>query len=238
MIACDCPVCTSDDPRDRRTRPCVLVQSAGGSVVIDTPPEFRLQCLANRVTRCDAVLYTHHHVDHVAGLDDLRRFNWIQNAVLPSFGPAATLSRLQAMFPYVFAESDLGFAIPRLNFTAVSGPFDLLGERWTPIPLWHGTMPVFGYRVGGFAYCTDVSRIPDESWPLLEGLELLVLDALRLRPHPTHFNLEQAIEAARRIGAARTCFTHIAHELGHRRTNAILPTSMELAYDGMELSCS
>lgn len=233
MIACDCPVCTSADPRDRRTRPSVLIEAAGRSILIDTSPELRLQCLASNVRRCDAVLFTHHHIDHVAGLDDLRRFNWLQRGAIPCYGSADTLEHLRRMFPYaVSGQNEQQFAVPQLQFHAISGPFTLFDLRILPIKLLHGTLPVLGFRMGNFAYCTDVSTIPVESWPLLSGLGLLVLDALRIRPHPTHFNLEQAVNAARKIGAKQTLFTHIAHELSHASTNAGLPGDMQLGFDG------
>ncbi len=232
MIACDCAVCTSSDPRDRRTRPSVTIRYGKTTLLVDTAPELRLQCLANDVRRVDAVLFTHHHVDHVTGLDDIRRFNWVQDAAIPCYGQEATLQRLRAMFEYVFDEDpDYPSAKPRLTLHRIDGPIEIGGRRVTPIPLLHGELPVLGFRVGDFAYCTDVSRIPAESWLLLERLDVLILDALRKRPHPTHFNLDQAVDHARRIAARRTFFTHIAHELAHEATNRELPAGMALAYD-------
>lgn len=237
MIACDCAVCRSNDPRDRRSRPGLSVEYDGRAILVDTGPELRLQCLACDVRRCDAVLFTHHHVDHLAGLDDLRRFNWTQKSAIPCYGQAATLNRLREMFRYAF-EEEPGYPShkPQLELREIEGPLDLFGRTIVPVPLLHGSMPVLGYRIGSFAYCTDVSTIPEESWRLLERLEVLILDALRRRPHPTHFNLEQAVEAAKRIGARQTFFTHIAHELGHAETNAQLPNGMALAYDGLTLA--
>ena len=233
MIGCDCPVCTSDDPRDRRTRVSIVVQWGGFSALVDTAPELRLQCLANDVRRVDAILYTHQHADHVTGLDDLRRFNALQRQALTCYCNAHTARVLHRMFPYAF-EHDPGYpsAKPELRLCEVSGAFGLAGMTITPVPLLHGKLPIFGYRFGRFAYCTDCSHIPEESLALLGGLDVLVLDALRLRPHPPHFNLGQAVEAARRIGARRTFFTHIAHELGHAAINAELPEGMSLAFDG------
>lgn len=237
MIACGCAVCTSADPRDQRTRPSILIRRGDAHLLVDTSPELRLQCLANDVRRVDAVLFTHHHIDHLAGLDDIRRFNWLQQAELPCFGQPATLERLRAMFAYVFEdEPDYPSAKPRLTLHTIDGPFEAAGVQVTPIPLLHGKLPVLGFRVGAFAYCTDVSEIPASSWPLLEGLDVLILDALRHRPHPTHFNLEQAVDHARRIGARQTFFTHIAHELGHEETNRSLPAGLALAYDGQVIS--
>lgn len=236
MIGCDCAVCTSVDPRDKRTRPSVYLRWNDGGVLIDTSPELRLQALACDVRRCDAVLYTHHHIDHIAGLDDLRRFNWIQKSKLPCYGSAETLARLRQMFAYVFDhDPEYQSHKPQIELSRIDGPLELLGRTVTPIPLLHGRMPVLGFRIGRFAYCTDVSEIPATSRPLLEGLDVLILDALRKRPHPTHFTLEQAVAAADRIGACRTFFTHIAHELGHAETNAELPAGMALAYDGLTI---
>lgn len=234
MIACDCPVCTSADPRDRRTRPSAIFSFADCNVLIDTSPELRLQCLACGVRGVDAILFTHAHADHVTGLDDVRRFNWLQGRRLPVLASAATLERVTKMFEYAFVD-DLEYpsAKPQLEPCVIDGPFELGGRAVTPIQYWHGRDAVLGFRIGAIAYCPDVNRIPDESRALLRDLDVLVLDALRRRPHPTHFNLEQAIEEARRIGARRTYFTHIAHELGHAETSAGLPAGMQLAYDGL-----
>lgn len=234
MIACDCAVCTSKDPRDSRTRCSTVFSFEDGAVLIDTSPELRLQCIANGVSRVDAVFYTHHHADHVTGLDDLRRFNWLQKAALPLYANARTLARLRTMFDYAF-EYDPAYpsAKPELIPHELSGPVRVGEREVIPIPYMHGPLPVLGFRVGAIAYCPDCSQIPDESRELLRDLDVLVLDALRRRPHPTHFTLEQAVDEARRIGAARTYFTHIAHELSHAETNAELPRGMQLAYDGL-----
>lgn len=233
MIGCDCAVCRSDDPRDKRTRTSIVVQWGGRNVLIDTSPELRLQCVASNITRVDAVLYTHSHADHLAGLDDLRRFNALQKSPLTCYGSTKTLEQLGEMFSYAFIQDpDYPSAKPDLHMHAIHGTFELFGQVVTPIPLLHGALSIYGYRFGRFAYCTDVSVIPDGSWPLLEGLEVLVLDALRRRPHPTHMNLEQAVATATKIGARMTYFTHIAHELSHARVNAELPEGMALAYDG------
>jgi phosphoribosyl 1,2-cyclic phosphate phosphodiesterase len=234
MIGCDCPVCTSPDPRDKRTRSSILIETNGHNFLVDTTPELRVQCLANHVRRVDAVLYTHAHADHVTGMDDLRRFNHLQGAAITCYGDEHTLGIIRRMFPYAFEHNpDYPSAKPRLELNVLDGPLELFGTRIIPIPLFHGTLPVLGFRVGDFAYCTDVSRIPDESMELLRGLKVLVLDALRHRPHPTHFNLEQAVVAAGQIAAEQTYFTHIAHELGHTATNAVLPARVSMAYDGL-----
>jgi len=234
MIACDCRVCTSSDPRDKRTRPSILIEYAGKSVLIDTTPELRLQCIANNVRRVDAVLFTHVHADHVTGLDDLRRFNDILRAPLPVYGNKDTLDRLQQMFAYAFTHSPHYLsAKPALHPIPIDSPFDLFGRRVIPIELPHGPTCVLGYRIGRLAYCTDCSDIPPAAQDLLKDLDVLVLDALRIRPHPTHLTLAQAIDWAGRIGAKRTLFTHIAHEILHAEIQPTLPAGIELAYDGM-----
>lgn len=233
MIGCDCEVCTSTDPHDKRTRTSIVVQVRDRSILVDTAPEFRMQCLACDIRRVDAIFYTHQHADHVTGLDDLRRFNAMQRASLGCYANAHTLQVLQRMFPYAFThDPSYPSAKPELNMVEVDGEFEVFGVPVVPIPLMHGKLPVLGYRIGRFAYCTDCSEIPDTSMALLQGLDVLILDALRIRPHPTHFNLEQAVEVARRVGARQTYFTHIAHELRHAQTNACLPQGMALGYDG------
>ena len=235
---CDCEVCRSDDPRDRRLRPSALLAWDGASVLIDTSSDLRQQALAQRIERIDAVLYTHAHADHLLGLDDLRVYNWRQRRPVPIFGSSRTLEALSRTFWYVFREADDGHTRPAVERRPVDGPFDLLGRRVVPVPVMHGRLPILGYRIGRFAYLTDVSRIPDSSYPLLEGLEALVLSALRRRPHPAHLNVEGALREAARIGADRTLLTHLSHEIRHRETSAELPAGIELAYDGLTLDVS
>ena len=233
VIGCDCAVCRSSDPRNRRTRAGILLELERGTIVIDTSPDFREQALRVDLRRVDAVLYTHQHADHVFGLDDLRIFNFLQRSSIPCFGPAATMERLRQIFAYVFDDSPEGGGKPKLDFRAVREPFALLGETVTPVPVMHGEMEVFGYRLGRFACVTDVSHIPESSYALLEGLDLLVLSALRFRAHPTHFSFDEAVEAARRIGAKRTLFTHIAHDVDHARGEAGLPPGIGIGHDGL-----
>jgi len=234
MIGCDCAVCTSDDPRDRRTRTSALFSFDAHHLLIDTGPELRLQCLACNVTRVDAVCYTHHHADHVVGLDDLRRFNWLQKSALPAYANRKTLDHLRQVFSYAFVDDpSYPSAKPEIICREITGPFELFGTTIIPVPYMHGPLPVLGFRVGRIAYCPDCSLIPDDSRPLLRDLDVLVLDALRRRPHPTHFTIDQAVAEAQRIGANRTYFTHIAHELKHAETEAELPPRMFLAYDGL-----
>lgn len=237
MIGCDCPVCTSNHPRDRRTRTSCHVRLGDTHLLIDTAPELRLQCVANGINRVDAVLFTHHHADHVAGLDDLRRFNWLSKREVPCYGTERTLNGLRRMFSYAFEpQGDSPHSRPQLSLVTIeAAPFDIGGERIIPLPLWHGQMPVLGFRFGRFAYCTDCHLIPEESLVLLRDLEVLVLGALRHAPHPAHYTLAEAVEMARRIGATRTYFTHTTHQLGYVETNASLPEGMELAYDGLRI---
>jgi len=238
MIGCECAVCTSDDPRDKRTRPSIYVRFRAARILVDTSPELRMQCLANGIREVDAVLFTHHHADHVAGLDDLRRFNWIMKRAVPCYGTERTLTAIRRMFAYAFEPAaDSPHSRPQLDLHTIDhAPFEVRGERIVPIPLLHGPMPVLGFRFGRFAYCTDCSAIPAESMALLCDLDVLILDALRPTPHPTHLSVDQAVDLARRIGATRTYFTHMAHQLRHVETNGSLPSGFELAYDGLRIS--
>lgn len=234
MIGCHCEVCSSPDPRDKRSRPSVVISYNGVNVLVDATPELRLQCVANGIDMIEAVVFTHAHADHIMGLDDVRRFNAIKGGPIDVWADERTHKSLERCFGYAFREPEPALKVfrPHLIRKMIAGAFDVAGVRWTPVPLFHGDMPVLGFRIGALAYCTDVSRIPEESFALLEGLDVLVLDALQYKRHTTHFSVEEAIEAATRIGAKQTLFTHIAHALGHQATNKALPRGMRLAYDG------
>lgn len=236
VIGCGCRVCRSRDPRDRRFRASVLVETAGRRLLIDAGPELRLQALAAGLDRADALLLTHAHADHTAGLDDVRIFSERSGRAFPVFGPASALAEVRRRFGYAFRRTQLGGGKPHLDLRTVSRPFRAAGVRVTPVPAWHGRLRVLGYRLGGFAYLTDVSAIPEASYRLLRGLEVLVLDALREEPHPTHFHLDRALDEAARIGARRTFFTHLCHRLGHARTESGLPRGVRVAYDGLRLT--
>jgi len=236
MIGCHCEVCTSADPRDKRTRPSVVISYGGTNVLVDAAPELRLQCLATGTERIEAIVFTHAHADHIMGLDDVRRFNTILRRPLEVWADQVTHQVLGKCFEYAFAEGQTyGVYRPELTKRMIDGPFSIRGVQWMPIPLFHGPMPILGFRVENVAYCTDVSRIPDESFALLIGLDVLVIDGLQFHPHPTHFSIEQALQAARRIGAPRTYLTHIAHSVSHEKTSKTLPSGVELAYDGLRV---
>ncbi|HSZ54897.1 MAG TPA: MBL fold metallo-hydrolase [Tepidisphaeraceae bacterium] len=234
MIGCKCDVCTSTDPRDKRMRPSVVISYGQTHVLVDTTPELRLQCIANGVDRIDAVVFTHAHADHIMGLDDVRRFNYAKGGPLDLWADEKAFATIQHCFSYAFKplNPEIDVFRPQLVHRKIEGPFEIGGVRWTPVRLMHGKLEVKGFRVGNLAYCTDVNLIPDESFELLRGLDVLVLDALQYKKHVTHFSVEQAIDAARRIGAKQTLFTHIAHSLPHELTNRSLPDGMRLAYDG------
>ena len=242
MIGCDCPVCTSNDPNDRRTRASVVISYEGKSVLVDTTPELRLQCVANGVKMIEAVVYTHAHADHIMGLDDVRRFNALRGDHLEAWADDATFASLQQCFGYAFRTPDPAARVFRPHLVRrriePTQPFDIAGRRWTPIPLLHASMPVLGFRVGNLAYCTDVSEIPESSFGLLEGLDVLILDALQYRPHVSHFTIDQAIAAAKRLGAKQTYFTHIAHGVSHATASEQLPDGIKLAYDGLRVHAS
>ena len=240
VIACECATCRSDDPRDKRWRPSIYLElDDGGLVLVDASPDLRAQALRFSLRRVDAILLTHGHADHVLGLDDVRIYNFRQRAAIPCYGSARTLDQVRQMFAYVFdPTTPRGGGLPQLALSTVVGPFSLGRATIVPVPLMHGTLPVLGFRIGSFAYLTDCNDIPAGSWPLLEGLDVLVLDALRHKPHRTHFTVDEAISAAERIGARRTFFTHMTHDLPHAETCDTLPEGMALAYDGLELDVS
>ena len=235
MIACQCPVCTSSDPHDKRTRPSVLLEYDGRAVVIDTAPDFREQALREGMVRLDAVVFTHTHADHVLGLDDVRVFYFRQRQPIPIYADPSSMGSIKRIFQYIFDQTYPYGGIAKLDPHLIEGPFELFGQSWTPLPVLHGNLPVLGFRLGRMAYVTDFSAIPDSTIPLLEGLDVLILDALRHTPHPTHSNLQQSLEWVERLKPARAFFTHIAHELAHEETNAALPPHVRLAYDGLKL---
>jgi phosphoribosyl 1,2-cyclic phosphate phosphodiesterase len=216
-----------------------VVGTAVRHILVDTSSDLRAQALMFGVRRLDAILFTHSHADHMLGLDEVRRFNKLQREAIPCYADARTITDLRRTFSYIFdADTPKGGGIPKITLNQIGGPFSLGPIEVVPVPIMHGSRPILGYRIGSFAYLTDCSAIPDSSWPLLAGVRTLVLDALRERPHSTHFSVPEAVAAAVRIGADRTYFTHISHDLSHADTCARLPGGIELAYDGLVLEIS
>ncbi len=260
VIGCDCRVCTSDDSRDCRTRPsvCFRLTDPDGQerlVLIDASPDLRQQALRHTLKRCDTILFTHDHVDHMFGLDEVRLFNVFMRSPIEVYAEAATMESLHRVYRHIFRRDEnvnTSFVASLIgNVLDPARPLDLHGFRFAPLRFLHGRLPILGYRVEKLdedgniasvqpgplplAYCTDVSAIPDETWPRLEGLETLILDMLRPREHPTHLSVDQATDAARRIGARRTWFIHMTHDILHAEVDAQLPEGMALTYDGLTL---
>jgi phosphoribosyl 1,2-cyclic phosphate phosphodiesterase len=245
-LGCDCVVCTSADPRDRRLRPSVLLRwrehtEIGGrerAVVIDTGPDFREQALRTSLTRVDAVFYTHSHADHILGMDDLRPLSFTvfrEGGPIPLYASPETTAVLERIYDYTFSPHSTYPTRARVQLHPLAERTAVHGVEFLRVPVLHGEMEIAGFRFGRAAYLTDVSAIPESSFALLEGLDHLVLSALRHKPHPSHATVAQAVAWARRIGARQTWLTHIAHELGHEPTNRTLPEGIQLSYDGLSL---
>lgn len=234
VIGCACRVCRSANPKNSRTRAGAVIRAAdGASILIDTATEFRLQAVREGIRRVDAVFYTHAHADHLHGLDDLRPLG--RSGPIPLYGSEATMKEVRSRFSYIFARTQEGGGKPQVSLHTLdpavpkrSGPFTVI-----PVPVLHGDLPVFGYRLGDFAYLTDCSRIPERSYPLLGGVRFLVIDALRPRPHPTHFCFDEALREIRRIAPERAWFTHLCHDSDHDELAASLPAGVEPAWDGL-----
>jgi phosphoribosyl 1,2-cyclic phosphate phosphodiesterase len=238
QIGCECAVCRSTDPRDKRNRSAALVEAGGSRILIDTPPELRLQLIAGGITQVDAVVYTHAHADHTAGIDDLRMFSVRQRRALPLYGPPETLERLRTSYGYIFDDAVRpyeGTSKPSLELRAIEPglPVEVAGVPLLPLAFQHGHVRVYGYRVGALAYITDVKAIPEAERGQLRGLDVLVLNALWWRPHPTHLSIAEAVETAQALGARRTFLTHLTHETGHAELAGQLPDRIFPAYDGL-----
>jgi phosphoribosyl 1,2-cyclic phosphate phosphodiesterase len=234
-LACRCAVCRSSDPHDQRTRPSLLLEYDGRVVVIDTSPDFRQQALRQNLQRLDAVVFTHDHADHIMGLDDVRVFYFRQQVPIPIYADERTMTSIRRVYKYIFDQDYPYGGLAKLDPHLIEGPFELWGANLIPLQVFHGELPVLGFRFGRAAYVTDFSSIPDSTVALLEGLDVLILDALRHKPHPSHSTVEQSLAWVNRLKPERAFFTHIAHELGHESTNATLPPQVRLAYDGLSL---
>lgn len=235
-IGCNCNTCTSNNPRNTRTRCSAAIALDSGEVIlIDTSPDLRQQALRENLMRVDAVLYTHTHADHLHGIDDLRSFCQLGKKQIPLYGKAEHMEVIASRFGYTLRDAGEQWDLPVLGTNRVDGPFDLFGTEVIPIPLKHGRAIIYGYRIGALAYLTDVSEIPPASLELLNGLEVLLLDCLRYKPHHTHINMEQSLAYASRIGARQTYLIHMTHELEYEEVNAILPEGVHMGYDGLRL---
>jgi phosphoribosyl 1,2-cyclic phosphate phosphodiesterase len=238
MLGCSCDVCRSTDPRDNRTRCSALISYRGQQIVIDTTTDFRQQALRENLGQVDAVLYTHAHADHVHGIDDLRAFNMASGIAIPIYGLPSTMDLIRRNFRYIFGGEVASKFRPRLVPWDLGGDFGLFGLPVEPLLLQHGPGSSCGYRIGSFAYVTDCNGISESIMARLQQLELLVIDGLRFRSHPTHFSVGEAIAVSARLGARRTVLTHICHEVEHRRDTVRLPDGVEFAYDGQRFTLS
>jgi phosphoribosyl 1,2-cyclic phosphate phosphodiesterase len=236
VVGCRCRICTSEHPKNKRLRQSVKIECDGKYFLIDTTPDLRLQLLRDPMPRLDFVLFTHSHSDHLMGLDDIRPFNFRQREAIHAFANAMTAKAIRRAFSYIWNESQIGGGKPQLELHEVDGPFTHEGVEVTPIPVTHGDWTILGFRVGNFAYITDTNGIPSASLRLLEGVEILALDGLRPSPpHPTHFTIDEAISAAREVGARTTYLIHLTHDIDHDSFEATLPDGFRLAYDGLRL---
>jgi phosphoribosyl 1,2-cyclic phosphate phosphodiesterase len=242
MVGCGCAVCTSSHPKNQRTRCALALGLPEGNLLIDTTPDLRQQLLREQIGVIHAVVLTHDHADHIMGFDDVRVFYFYLGHPLSVYSEDFVEDRIRRSFDYAFTLEAANYAggVPQVVFRRIEPgvPFNVLGSHVVPLRLNHGRFRVLGFRFGNVAYCTDTNQIPPESLEFLRGLDVLILDALRPRPHVSHYSLQEAIKMAERIGAKRTLFTHMGHELEHEATNAQLPPGMELAYDGLRLPLS
>lgn len=238
VIGCKCGVCNSPDIRNRRTRSSILIEVNEKHILVDAATELRLQAVREGIEHVDAILITHAHADHVFGLDDVRRFNELQGCVISCYGSKETMGEMQRVFGYVFRETQRGGGKPQIELHAISEPFPLLGKEVVPVPVMHGAVEVYGYRIEDLAYITDCSYISPESMEKLGSLEVLILDALRFRPHPTHFSVSEALEVVEKLKPQTTYFTHICHDLDYETVQAKLPEGVFLAYDGLRIELS
>jgi phosphoribosyl 1,2-cyclic phosphate phosphodiesterase len=237
VIGCDCDVCHSIDPRDRRSRTSAVVHVNDHAILIDTATELRSQAIANNIRGVDAVLMTHAHADHTGGFDDLRRFNELQQRHLPVYADHGTAAVLRERFAYTFVDAFPFYGgKPDLILHEIDGPFELFGQEIVPVPVFHGRLPITGYRIGDLAYITDAKEIPETSLGLLQDLDVLVLNGLRERSHPTHLSFSEAVEIAEAVCPRRAFLVHLSHETSHSHAESLLPTGIEVAWDGLRVA--
>ncbi|MFW6409878.1 MAG: MBL fold metallo-hydrolase [Halanaerobiales bacterium] len=232
---CNCLTCSSDSPKNKRFRSSLYLRFNNTGILIDTPPELRQQLLRYNILEVNHILLTHAHADHIMGFDDIRILNHLQDGPIPVYGNKETTKAIKRIFPYIFEKMNEGGGIPKINLTTLKNSVLLDGVKFTVLPVKHGSQNVLGFRCGKFAYITDCSFIPESTYKLLEGTELLILGALRHKEHSTHMNIREARRAATRIGARKVYFTHLAHDLEYYRDNKNLPDHINLAYDGLKL---
>jgi len=235
IIGCHCPVCTSDNSKNKRTRCSLFIETNGKNILIDSSTDLRCQSLKRGITRLDAVLYTHSHADHTHGIDDLRTFNFVNNMVIPCYANRQTITNLKNNFGYIFDGVHSAGGKPKLDLKVVENEFYFEGIKIVPIEINHGRWIILGYRIGNVAYLTDCSGVPFESLEKLMDLDLLIISALRYREHPAHFNVDQAVEIARKINPKHAVFTHMGHEIDYDTLLNELPDNIVPAYDGMEV---
>ena len=236
VVGCSCRICTSGEPKNKRLRQSVKIEAGGKQILIDTTPDLRQQLLRDPMPRLDFILFTHSHSDHLMGLDDIRPFNFRQREAIHAFANPMTAKAVRRAFSYIWNESQIGGGKPQLELQEVEGRFTHEGVEVTPIPVTHGDWTILGFRIGDFAYITDTNGIPPSSMRLLEGVRVLALDGLRPSPpHPTHFTIDEAIAAARRVGVPTTYLIHLTHDIDHDPFEATLPEGFKLAYDGLRL---
>lgn len=235
VIGCNCYTCLSDDPKNKRNRSSIYIQIDGLKLLVDTPPELRLGLLNNNISQVDAILYTHPHADHLMGFDDIRALNMINDEAMPCYANEYTIKEIKTVFPYINQCIQLGGGIPDVKLITVDSNFFVKGKEVRPLPVKHGKLDIYGYRIENIAYITDCSFIPEETFKKLEGIDLIIIGALRYRPHPTHMNIEQAVKTIKKLNVSRAYLTHLSHEIEHNKVSRELPDNIFLAYDGLKV---
>jgi phosphoribosyl 1,2-cyclic phosphate phosphodiesterase len=233
VIACDCETCQSDNPKNKRNRTSIHIKSAKYNLLIDTPPEMRIELVNNNIKRVDSVLMTHAHADHIMGFDDIRALNWYQEKEMPVYADKGTLEHIRRIYPYIFSDNNPGGGVPQVVLKEIEPSFRLQDLNIKAVPIYHGDNLILGYRINNFAYLTDCSKIPEESYKLLEGIEYAAVDALRYTEHPTHMSVDQAVEMVNKLGLKHGYLTHMSHRVEHEELAEYLPDNVSPAYDGL-----